>query len=96
MTFTLFPDARLALARDSLAGLSVGDALGAQFFVPGRHPGDLAAGRLPPPPWPWTDDTEMACSVLAALADAGRSTGTGWRSPSPSAASPTAATGRAR
>ena len=38
MSFTLFPDARLALARDSLAGLSVGDALGSQFFVPGRRP----------------------------------------------------------
>ncbi|WP_328348549.1 ADP-ribosylglycohydrolase family protein [Micromonospora sp. NBC_00421] len=68
MSFTLFPDARLALARDSLAGLSVGDALGSQFFVPGRRPEDLAAGRLPTPPWQWTDDTEMACSVLAELA----------------------------
>ncbi|SBT38074.1 ADP-ribosylglycohydrolase family protein [Micromonospora auratinigra] len=72
MTFTLFPDTRLALARDSLAGLSVGDALGAEFFVPGRHPGDLAAGRLPAPPWPWTDDTEMACSVVAELGVAGQ------------------------
>ncbi|MFV2113011.1 ADP-ribosylglycohydrolase family protein [Micromonospora sp. LOL_025] len=72
MSFTLFPDTRLALARDSLAGLSVGDALGSQFFVPGRHPADLAAGKLPPPPWQWTDDTEMACSVVAALAETGR------------------------
>ncbi|MEU4780502.1 ADP-ribosylglycohydrolase family protein [Micromonospora sp. NPDC023633] len=72
MSFTLFPDTRLALARDSLAGLSVGDALGSQFFVPGRHPADLAAGKLPPAPWQWTDDTEMACSVVAALADTGR------------------------
>ncbi|MFJ8580719.1 ADP-ribosylglycohydrolase family protein [Micromonospora sp. NPDC093277] len=72
MTFTLFPDTRLALARDALAGLSVGDALGSQFFVPGRHPADLAAGRLPAPPWQWTDDTEMACSVVAALGEAGR------------------------
>ncbi|MFG2062962.1 ADP-ribosylglycohydrolase family protein [Micromonospora sp. NPDC048871] len=71
MTFTLYPDTRLMLARDSLAGLSVGDALGSQFFVPGRAPGDLAAGLLPPPPWQWTDDTEMACSVLTALAQAG-------------------------
>ncbi|SCF23156.1 ADP-ribosylglycohydrolase [Micromonospora matsumotoense] len=71
MPFTLFPDARLALARDSLAGLSVGDALGSQFFVPGRRPDDLAAGRLPPTPWQWTDDTEMACSVLAELATHG-------------------------
>ncbi|MGW4500930.1 ADP-ribosylglycohydrolase family protein [Micromonospora sp. NPDC004336] len=71
MSFTLFPDTRLALARDSLAGLSVGDALGAQFFVPGR-----SAARWrdtpPPGPWRWSDDTEMACSVLAVLADTGR------------------------
>ncbi|MCX4473257.1 ADP-ribosylglycohydrolase family protein [Micromonospora sp. NBC_01655] len=71
MSFTLFPDTRLALARDSLAGLSVGDALGSQFFVPGQRPADLAAGRLPAPPWQWTDDTEMACSVLTELAGAG-------------------------
>jgi ADP-ribosylglycohydrolase len=67
MTFTLFPDARLALAADSLAGLSVGDALGAQYFVPGNLAADLVAGRLPTPPWPWTDDTEEACCLLAAL-----------------------------
>ncbi|GGM40951.1 hydrolase [Micromonospora sonchi] len=72
MAFTLYPDTRLALARDALAGLSVGDALGSQFFVPGRRPSDLVAGRLPPALWQWTDDTEMACSVLAALAEAGR------------------------
>ncbi|MFJ6197692.1 ADP-ribosylglycohydrolase family protein [Micromonospora sp. NPDC092111] len=71
MPFTLFPDTRLALARDSLTGLSVGDALGSQFFVPGHRPADLAAGWLPPPPWQWTDDTEMACSVLAELAGHG-------------------------
>ncbi|WP_063772153.1 ADP-ribosylglycohydrolase family protein [Kitasatospora mediocidica] len=54
---------------DSLHGLSVGDALGAQFFVPGT-----VLGIDPPAPWPWTDDTEMACSVHAALTerDAGR------------------------
>ncbi|MEU2613460.1 ADP-ribosylglycohydrolase family protein [Micromonospora sp. NPDC007271] len=70
MTFTLFPDARLTLARDSLAGLSVGDALGSQFFVPGRHPAPWR-DDLPPGPWAWSDDTEMACSVLAVLAEAG-------------------------
>lgn len=68
MSFILFPDARLALAMDSLAGLSVGDALGSQYFMPGQRPTDLLAGHLPPPPWSWTDDTEMACSVVAALA----------------------------
>jgi ADP-ribosylglycohydrolase len=67
MPFTLFPDSRLALAADSLAGLSVGDALGAQYFVPGHTAGDLARGDLPTPPWPWTDDTEEACCLVAAL-----------------------------
>ncbi|MDO3646349.1 ADP-ribosylglycohydrolase family protein [Nocardia mangyaensis] len=51
------------IARDSLDGLSVGDALGAQFFVPGRSFPDLHDGRPPAAPWSWTDDTEMACSV---------------------------------
>jgi len=62
MSFTLFPDTRAALAADSLTGLSVGDALGAQYFVPGIPP-----GTLPTPPWPWTDDTEEACCLVAAL-----------------------------
>ncbi|MEU2031095.1 ADP-ribosylglycohydrolase family protein [Nocardia amamiensis] len=55
------------VARDSLEGLSVGDALGAQFFVPGRSLPDLLAGRAPAAPWEWTDDTEMACSVYAQI-----------------------------
>jgi ADP-ribosylglycohydrolase len=67
MPFTLFPDTRRALAADSLAGLSVGDALGAQYFVPGNAAADLARGDLPTPPWPWTDDTEEACCLVAAL-----------------------------
>lgn len=71
MTFTLYDEARLGLARDSLTGLSVGDALGAQYFVPGRHAADLMAGRVPEPVWEWTDDTEMACSVFRLLATRG-------------------------
>ncbi|GAB0108484.1 ADP-ribosylglycohydrolase family protein [Nocardia sp. JMUB6875] len=62
----------LDFARDSLDGLSVGDALGAQFFVPGRSVPDLLAGNPPAPPWEWTDDTEMACSVLTEIRDHGR------------------------
>ncbi|HEX9999895.1 MAG TPA: ADP-ribosylglycohydrolase family protein, partial [Actinoplanes sp.] len=61
MSFTLFPSSRLALAMDSLAGLSVGDALGAQHFASRPDP--------PPAPWPWTDDTEQACCLVAALAE---------------------------
>jgi ADP-ribosylglycohydrolase len=53
-------------ARDALRGLAVGDAFGAQFFVPENLPG-LWERRLPEAEWPWTDDTEMACSVFEAL-----------------------------
>ena len=64
MSFTLFPGTRLALALESLAGLSVGDALGAQHFVTPVDP-----ARPPPAPWPWTDDTEEACCLVAVLAE---------------------------
>ncbi|GIF03530.1 ADP-ribosylglycohydrolase family protein [Actinoplanes siamensis] len=69
MSFTLFPGTRLALALESLAGLSVGDALGAQYFVPGNEPADLLDARVPDPPWDWTDDTEQACCLVATLDD---------------------------
>ncbi|MFE3097229.1 ADP-ribosylglycohydrolase family protein [Streptomyces sp. NPDC059248] len=64
-------DRRLDRALDSLRGLSVGDALGSQFFVPTHYP-LLQRRALPPGPWQWTDDTEMACSVVAVLARHGR------------------------
>ncbi|GGN83394.1 hydrolase [Actinoplanes lobatus] len=69
MSFTLFPGTRRTLALESLAGLSVGDALGAQYFVPGNRPSDLLEARLPAPPWEWTDDTEQACCLVATLAE---------------------------
>jgi ADP-ribosylglycohydrolase len=56
--------ARRALA--SLRGLAVGDALGSQFSVPAHLPA-LRGRTLPDGPWQWTDDTEMACSVVAVL-----------------------------
>jgi ADP-ribosylglycohydrolase len=55
------------LCNDSLDGLSVGDALGAQFFVPGTSLAALLDGQPPDGPWPWTDDTEMACSIVSDL-----------------------------
>ena len=58
---------RFERALASLRGLSVGDALGSQFFVPANYP-LLKSRDLPPDGWQWTDDTEMACSVLAVLA----------------------------
>ena len=56
----------LEQARASLAGLATGDAFGAQILLPGDHR-DVVGRRLPIPPWRWTDDTEMACSVVAVL-----------------------------
>jgi ADP-ribosylglycohydrolase len=64
MRVVLHESTRLAYAADSLAGLSVGDALGAQYFMVGRKVDDLLRGAVPDPVWEWTDDTEMACSVF--------------------------------
>ncbi|MGW7073758.1 ADP-ribosylglycohydrolase family protein [Streptomyces sp. NPDC054871] len=66
MTADSSPDRRLARALASLRGLAVGDALGSQFFVPANYP-LLKRREAPPGPWQWTDDTEMACSVLTVL-----------------------------
>ena len=59
---------RLECARCALEGLSVGDSIGEQFFLP---PGTFAkmveSRRLRQPPWQFTDDTNMALSVFAVL-----------------------------
>lgn len=62
---------RTVRALASLRGLATGDGLGAQFAVPARL-GALRERELPPAPWRWTDDTEMACSVVAVLAGQGQ------------------------
>ena len=62
---------RRAAAVASLRGLAVGDAIGSCFFVPSNLDA-LAARELPPDPWYWTDDAEMACSIYAVLARHGR------------------------
>ncbi|MFE7508851.1 ADP-ribosylglycohydrolase family protein [Promicromonospora sp. NPDC057488] len=65
-------DSRIALCADSLTGLSVGDALGAQYFVPVNDPATLLGrGVMPDGEWPWTDDTDMACTVAAELVEHG-------------------------
>ncbi|MBN0046481.1 ADP-ribosylglycohydrolase family protein [Streptomyces actuosus] len=60
-------EGRLERALASLRGLAVGDALGSQFFVPAHYP-LLKRRELPPGQWQWTDDTEMAASVVLVLA----------------------------
>ncbi|SHF58838.1 ADP-ribosylglycohydrolase family protein [Streptoalloteichus hindustanus] len=61
---------RRTRALNSLHGLALGDALGSQFFVPANRD-FLTTRSLPPGPWRWTDDAEMACSVFAVLARSG-------------------------
>lgn len=60
----------LVRATASLHGLALGDAFGSQFFVPANRQA-FSDRLLPPAPWQWTDDTEMACSVYRVLADHG-------------------------
>jgi ADP-ribosylglycohydrolase len=60
-------------ARQCLEGLSVGDAFGETFFVPTDHACWLidqraTSGRRP---WPWTDDTAMALSIVDVLVEHG-------------------------
>ena len=57
----------------SLAGLSVGDALGESFFgFPGTVSQRIERRELPSPPWRYTDDTEMAISIVEILEQHGR------------------------
>src|SRR5436853_3124106 len=64
--------ARLERARLSLDGLSVGDAFGQRFFYAPSVEWLIAERALPRPPWPYTDDTEMALAVVETLARRGR------------------------
>lgn len=61
---------RLERARLSLAGLSVGDAFGEWFFSP-MSLTFFARRELPPKPWPYTDDTAMAISIVEILHEHG-------------------------
>ncbi len=59
-------------ALHALEGLSVGDAFGQCFFQPEASDETIAHRRLPDAPWYFTDDTEMALSVVSILARHGR------------------------
>jgi len=55
-------------ALHALEGLSVGDAFGERFFVAPEIVEQMTASRtVPPAPWAYTDDTEMATSVVDVL-----------------------------
>src|SRR4051794_37149166 len=63
------PD-RVARIRCCLEGLSVGDALGERWFSTQRgFPSFQAISdrTLPPRPWEYTDDTQMALSIAEIL-----------------------------
>jgi ADP-ribosylglycohydrolase len=59
-------------ARLSLDGLSVGDAFGERFFGPsGEVLKRISQRELPDAPWTYTDDTEMALSIVEMLEELG-------------------------
>ncbi len=59
------PEERMLL---SLRGLSIGDAFGELFFaLPLSLTETLSTRTLPDPPWMYTDDTEMALSLVESL-----------------------------
>ncbi len=56
----------------SLDGLSLGDGFGERFFGPtALIEARIAARALPPSPWYYTDDTEMALAVVEVLTQRG-------------------------
>lgn len=72
MTLPADHDVRMARARLSLDGLSVGDAFGEDFFRWSMVIDELVSRRvLPRKPWYWTDDTAMAISIVETLDQAG-------------------------
>ncbi len=52
----------------ALAGLSLGDAFGQAFYMPPTG-GMIERRELPPAPWQWTDDTQLAISTFEELRD---------------------------
>jgi ADP-ribosylglycohydrolase len=59
-------------ARLSLDGLSVGDAFGERFFGrPSEVLQRISRRELPGQPWTYTDDTEMALSIVEMLEERG-------------------------
>jgi ADP-ribosylglycohydrolase len=63
----LTDDICLTRARISLEGLSVADAMGGFFEGATRLPHAVATRTPPSAPWHYTDDTQMALSIVAIL-----------------------------
>src|SRR5262245_9183384 len=62
---------RLARVRLALDGLSLGDSFGQHFFAPELWRTEFNSRELPPAPWKYTDDTEMALAIADVLAARG-------------------------
>ena len=63
--------ARLTRVRLALDGLSLGDSFGLHFHAPELWRSEFNSRELPPPPWKYTDDTEMALAIADVLAEFG-------------------------
>jgi ADP-ribosylglycohydrolase len=63
---------RMERVWQALDGLSVGDALGSQFFNPQAFEALVEARDVPGGPWGYTDDTEMALAIVEVLGRHGR------------------------
>ena len=61
-------DVRMARVRLALDGLSLGDSFGQHFFAPELWRTQFNSRELPPSPWTYTDDTEMALAIADVLA----------------------------
>jgi ADP-ribosylglycohydrolase len=59
--------ARMERALLALDGLSVGDAFGQRFFYAPNVESLIDERAMPAPPWPYTDDTEMALGLVGVL-----------------------------
>lgn len=67
MVLDTTPLGRKQRADKALLGLSVGDAFGQQIFRIGMRDWCLENKQPPPPPWEYTDDTEMAIAICDVL-----------------------------
>ena len=59
---------RMDRVRLALDGLSLGDSFGQHFFAPDLWRTEFNSRELPPSPWIYTDDTEMALAIADVLA----------------------------
>jgi ADP-ribosylglycohydrolase len=64
-------DARMQRVSLALDGLSLGDSFGQHFFAPELWRTEFNSRELPPAPWAYTDDTEMALAIADVLASHG-------------------------